>query len=113
VDQKTPPPENPDEKVSLATWASIAIGTTGFVMVAFSDPVFDNLLLDIPLYLAVGLAGVVLFYATFWLTGIAVGREKVLRNGRVSGVGWSLGALSFIVSVGAAVTAMTLLQQAH
>ncbi len=113
MDRQSPAPEKPDKKVSLASLASILIGVVIFLRFAIIDPVFDNPLLDIPLYLTIGLAAVVLFWLTFFLSGVAVGREKVLRNDRVSGVGWSLGAFSFIVSVGAAFTAMTLLQQAH
>lgn len=91
-------------------WASIAIGVALFVKFAISDPVFDNLFLDIPLYLAIGLAGIVLFLLTFWLTGVTVGREKVMRGDRVSFLGWCIAAFSFVVAVGAANTAMLALQ---
>ncbi|OFW98699.1 MAG: hypothetical protein A3E78_12720 [Alphaproteobacteria bacterium RIFCSPHIGHO2_12_FULL_63_12] len=108
----SPPPEKREEKIDVATLASIAIGAIIFVKFAVSDPVFDNLLLDIPLYLSVGLADVVLFWATFWLTGVAVGREKVMRDGRVSNTGWAIAAFSFVVAVSALAAALIFLWRA-
>lgn len=101
--------EKPDGKISVAIWTSIAVGIALFIKFAVTDPASDNLLLGILLYLVIGLAGVILFLATFWLSGILVGREKVMRGDRVTILGYSVAAFSFIVAVGAADAAIEVL----
>lgn len=101
--------EKPDGTIGVAIWTSIAVGIALFIKFAVTDPASENLLLDILLYLVIGLAGVILFLATFWLSGILVGREKVMRGDRVTILGYSVAAFSFIVAVGAADAAIEVL----
>jgi len=100
-----------DDPGRIWTWVSIAIGVSGFIRFAISDPVLDNLLLDIPLYLAIGLADVVLFFLTFWFASVAVGREKIMRGDRVSRTGWAIAAFAFLVAGGAAGAAVYILSR--
>lgn len=103
-------PPTKDAKDRLLQWVSLAIGVVIFVKFALADPVFDNLLLDIPLYLAIGLASIVLFLLTFWLAAAMAGRQKIMRGDRITAVGYCLGAFSFAVAGGGAYAAMQALQ---
>ncbi len=105
-------PPNERGKTHPASLASIAIGAVIFIGFAIRDPVFDNLLLDIPLYLAIGLAAVALLLATFWATATVIGRDRLARDQRMTRLGWIAGAVSFVIAVGAAWFVMTALQNA-
>ena len=91
-------PKARDPRSTVASLVSIAFGVAISIRLAFTAPVFHRLALDIPLYLTLGLSLVVLMLGAMWAVGVAIGRERLWREGRVTATGWGVAAFGFIAA---------------
>lgn len=84
------PPREMEQEASAgpARFWPMLPGLLFFVWWAIDEPIFGNALIDIPLYLAMGLAGVGVFLAAFRLLNSANGIEALASRQKPTAAQW-------------------------